>query len=267
MHAILQYLMVIRLKQVGGDIRSELSGVYFDGILGLDKVTRFYVGQSGNLRTRIAQHMNFRHRRDNPSLHYHAFQKSIYNVFGILAIVPPLSMGNHALPGMDRPNLLLNVLEMWMAMIFRSLPKQVLEPWSLPKTENERMFGALNISSPLDHGAKEREWVDLSKCNDHLVREYLGPVKQIGNSDISQPQLEKVSLETESAVQSTSKGFGDYVIHVNAQALLLTAGAVLIGFALTKATLGANKPVHITRTHSGCDQFYLHAMVCCRFNC
>ncbi|OAK98950.1 hypothetical protein IQ06DRAFT_278693 [Phaeosphaeriaceae sp. SRC1lsM3a] len=169
------------LKAVGGDLKHSGAGIYFDGVLGLDRRVRMYIGQAGSIRTRVAQHLNFRHRRDNPSLHYHAMQKSIYNAIGVVALIPAQSMGNHALPGMDCQDLLLNVLEMWMCLAFRSLPLQTLDEW-LPddggvkkgrKSGLEGEFGGLNVALPLDQGEKQREWVDLSEDEDPLVREYV----------------------------------------------------------------------------------------------
>ncbi|KAF2131561.1 hypothetical protein P153DRAFT_429832 [Dothidotthia symphoricarpi CBS 119687] len=168
------------LKAIGGDLRFEGRGVYVNGVLGLDKRVRTYIGQASSLRQRFAQHLNFRYRRDNPSLHYLAIQKSIYNAFGTLALLPSPSMGNHTLPGMDSPDLLLNVIEMWMSLVFRSLPAQALEAW-IPKGVDagriegkEGEFGGLNIAVPLDQGGDQRDWIDLSECGDTLVLEYLG---------------------------------------------------------------------------------------------
>jgi hypothetical protein len=166
------------LKLISGDLRFEGRAIYLNGVLGLDKRLRTYIGQSMNLRQRIAQHLNFRYRRDNPSLHYHALQYSIYNSIGVLAVLP---MGNATLPGMDAPDLLLNVLEMWMCLVFRSLPEESLREW-LPsdgtidparKEGKEGVVGGLNIALPLDQGEKSRNWVDLSESEDPLVREYL----------------------------------------------------------------------------------------------
>ncbi|KAH7414207.1 hypothetical protein DE146DRAFT_750369 [Phaeosphaeria sp. MPI-PUGE-AT-0046c] len=168
------------LKAVGGDLKHSGAGIYLDGVLGLDRRVRMYIGQAGSIRARVAQHLNFRYRRDNPSLHYHAMQKSIYNAIGVVAQIPSQGMGNHALPGMDCQDLLLNVLEMWICLVFRSLPLQTLEEW-LPndgsvkegrKSGLEGEFCGLNIALPLDQGEKQREWVDLSNDEDPLVREY-----------------------------------------------------------------------------------------------
>ena len=179
------------LKGVGGDLKFEGRGVYLDGVLGLDKRVRIYIGQAVSIRSRVAQHLNFRYRRDNPSLHYHAMQQSIYNSIGLAAQIPSPNMGNHALPGMDAPDLLLNVLEMWMCLVFRTLPVQSLETW-LPsdgtvnksrKQGQEGEFGGLNIACPLDHGEKQREWLDLSESDDPLVRDYLGLGRKISETE------------------------------------------------------------------------------------
>ncbi|KAF2833120.1 hypothetical protein CC86DRAFT_365096 [Ophiobolus disseminans] len=180
------------LKWIGGDLKYEGRGVYLDGVLSLDKKVRVYIGQAGQVRARIAQHLNFRYRRDNPSLHYHAMQQSIYNSIGLAALIPSPNMGNQALPGMDSPDLLLNVLEMWMCLVFRTLPKQMLEEW-LPndgtinknrKEGQEGEFGGLNIACPLDHGEKQREWLDLSESDDPLIRDYLGLGRKIGEGEL-----------------------------------------------------------------------------------
>ncbi|KAF2632108.1 hypothetical protein BU25DRAFT_325384, partial [Macroventuria anomochaeta] len=180
------------LKLIAGDLRTSSPAIYLNGILGLDKRMRLYIGQTSSLRIRIAQHLNFRYRRDNPSLHYHALQSSIYNAIGVLAVLPSPNMGGHALLGMDNPDLLLNVLEMWMGLMFRSLPASMLEEW-MPegisparKEGKEGVFGGLNIRSPLDQGDSKAEWVDLSESDDLLVREYLG----IGAAKEEKPRVE-----------------------------------------------------------------------------
>jgi hypothetical protein len=179
------------LKVVGGDLKFEGRGVYLNGVLGLDRKVRIYIGQANSIRSRIFQHLNFRYRRDNPSLHYHAMQNSIYNAIGLVAQVPSPNMGNQSLPGMDSPDLLLNVLEMWMCLVFRTLPMPTLEAW-LPddgsvkrgrKEGQEGEFGGLNIASPLDQGEQQREWLDLSDSDDPLIRDYLGFGKKISDSE------------------------------------------------------------------------------------
>jgi len=78
---------------------------------------------------------------------------------------------------MDCPDLLLNILEMWMCLLFRSLPHQLLDEWlpvSSCKEESKEEESALNIASPLDTGSNnKREWLDLSTSTDPLVHDYL----------------------------------------------------------------------------------------------
>jgi hypothetical protein len=184
------------LKNLGGDLRHEGRAIYLNGILGVDRRLRIYVGQSSNLRVRVAQHLNFRYRRDHPSLHYYALEWSIYNVLGVLAVLPsssPSSGRREELPGMDDAALMLNVLEMWMCLIFRSLPEDTLGEW-LPDdvlvskkrlTAKEGVVGGLNVASPLDQGVemKERPFVDLSGESDPVVRDYLREVQRRKGGD------------------------------------------------------------------------------------
>lgn len=146
------------------------------------KRSRIYIGQSNTLNTRIKQHWSFRYRRDNPSLHYYAMQQSIFDSFTVLATLPsPGSKGYKSLPGMDQPELVLNVLEMWCCLLFRTLPRQTLEAW-LPEhlcKANKLYRGAvegsgLNIAPPLDHGDRSsRSWVDLSISADPLILDFV----------------------------------------------------------------------------------------------
>jgi hypothetical protein len=232
------------LKLIGGDLKSEGRGIYFDGVLGLDRHTRIYIGQSTNLRFRISQHWNFRYRRDNPSLHYYAFQQSMFNVFGILAMLPSPSMGNHALPGMDCPDLLLNVIEMWMCLLFRGLPKDVLAMWLPEGVPKEGEFGALNIALPVDHGAKAKEWVDLSESDDPLVQEYLGCDRR---RTVVSPIVSREQREEERAEKGVVPGTGahsaggQHVIYISGPALLLFGTAVLAGYLLLRGGAGARR--------------------------
>ncbi|PVH93951.1 hypothetical protein DM02DRAFT_634114 [Periconia macrospinosa] len=214
------------LKLIGGDLRSDSRGVYFSAMHGLDKQTRIYVGQSHNLRIRIAQHWNFRYRRDNPSLHYHAMQQSIFNVFGILAVLPPPNTGNHALPGMDCPDLLLNVIEMWMALVFRSLPSPTLNNWLPDGAKRDGAFGALNIANPLENGGSEREWIDLSESKDPLVQDY---IKVPEKSEQAEQNTEK-KLEQPVSVEKKHTFYEQPVIHISGSAMLVMVTAVFVGF-------------------------------------
>ncbi|KAF1364963.1 hypothetical protein EJ07DRAFT_58130, partial [Lizonia empirigonia] len=227
------------LKVIGGDLRSDARAIYLNGVLGLDKRVRIYIGQASSLRPRIAQHLNFRYRRDNPSLHYHALQSSIYNAIGVLAVLPGQGMGNHTLPGMDEPALLMNVLEMWMCLVFRSLPVPILDEW-IPdgisagrKEGKEGEFGGLNIQSPLDQGDGTTEWVDLSTSEDPLVREYLsaGVVKSEEKPDV----VDDVELrKREYAEKARKLNHGQKGVTLSSNTLIVFGVGVVLGFALVK---------------------------------
>jgi hypothetical protein len=192
-HILSSRLSIDTLKSLGGDLRLEGRAIYLNGILGTDKRLRIYVGQTGNLRQRIGQHLNFRYRRDHPSLHYWALEWSVYNVFGVLAVVLPSEGGNGGgggvVAGMERLDLVMNVLEMWMCLVFRSLPTDTLQEW-LPSSllvddrkrlvAKEGVVGGLNVASPLDQGTdvKQMPFVNLSGEEDSIIQSYLQEVQR-----------------------------------------------------------------------------------------
>lgn len=232
------------LKAIGGDLRTDARAIYLNGILGLDKRMRIYIGQASSLRPRIAQHLNFRYRRDNPSMHYFALQRSIYNAIGVLAVLPSPNMGGHALPGMDDPSLLLNVLEMWMGLVFRCLPAPMLEEW-LPegvsakrKEGKEGVFGGLNIRCPLDQGDSKSDWIDLSESDDPLVREYLGvgTLKTSGEQDEATDELDRRKKEYAEKARKLNQDHKGPSVSVNT--LIVFAMGVVLGFALMKGLSG-----------------------------
>ncbi|KAF2419035.1 hypothetical protein EJ08DRAFT_44379 [Tothia fuscella] len=75
-----------------------------------DPHMRCYIGQSFTLSHRIQhQHENWRYRRDNPSFHYYAFERSSKDRYIVLATINQ-SIGN--------VNLFANLLEMGCCLIF-----------------------------------------------------------------------------------------------------------------------------------------------------
>ncbi|KAJ8110583.1 hypothetical protein OPT61_g6610 [Boeremia exigua] len=232
------------LKLIAGDLRAEHRAVYLNGVLGLDKRVRIYIGQASSLRPRIAQHLNFRYRRDNPSLHYHAMQSSIYNAIGVLAILPSSGIGGHTLPGMDDPTLLLNLLEMWMSLVFRALPTSTLEEWMpediSPKRKEgkEGVFGGLNVRCPLDQGASKAGWVDLSDSDDVLVREYAGVhVAKVDNAENLRDGAEKRKREYAEKARRLNQGHKDAGLSANT--LIAFGMGLVLGLALMKGLSGS----------------------------
>lgn len=207
---------------------------------------RIYIGQASSLRPRVAQHLNFRYRRDNPSLHYHAIQLSIYNAIGSLALLPSPNMGNHSLPGMDDPALLLNLLEMWMCLIFRTLPPQTLAEWmpadvsAKRKLGKEGEFGGLNVASPLDQGVAGRAPVDLSENDDPLIRDYLNTEAQ-KTSRLGVRGEEKIA-DVVDPHAATKKAYAEKAqrrntvpqrqVSVSSGTVVAVGVAVVLGFAL-----------------------------------
>ncbi|KAF2279625.1 uncharacterized protein EI97DRAFT_359341, partial [Westerdykella ornata] len=182
-HLQLGSMNVTSLKNIGGDLAYEGRAIYIHGILGLERRTRIYIGQSTSLRPRLKQHWNFRYRRDNPSLHYYAMHNSVFDVFSVLATLPsPFSPSSQTLPGMDQPDLLLNVLEAWCCLLFRCLPPKLLKeclPPGIRAESKDLQNVALNVANPLDQGDKgSMQWVDLSGTQDPLIQEYLKEVER-----------------------------------------------------------------------------------------
>ena len=154
-------------------------------------------------------------------------------------------MGGHALPGMDDPGLLLNVLEMWMGLVFRTLPASILEEWmpegvSPARREGrEGVFGGLNIRSPLDQGDSKSDWIDLSESDDPLVREYVGPgVAKNEEHDLLQNAIEK--RKKEYAEKARKRNQTGNAAGVSVNTIIVFGMGVVLGFALVK---GLSRPI------------------------
>lgn len=219
------------IKSIAGDFVWQTRGVYFSILLGqTDHLPRLYIGQSRNLRVRIRQHTDFRYRRDNPSLHYHALQKSRANAYGILCVLPSPSMGNHALPGMDEPELLLNVLEMWMCLVFRCLPEGTLKEWLPEGTGRGGEVRGLNIQCPLGNGDGRRKWVDLRGAEDWIVREWV-EMKRVESE--GEKVVEEKGAEEEGA---ENQGVGTKMSSVGPPVLMAFCVGMLVGVQLSRVT-------------------------------
>lgn len=146
-------------------------------------------------------------------------------------------MGGHALPGMDDPGSLLNVLEMWMGLVFRSLPRVLLEEWmpdgisAIRKEGKEGVFGGLNIRSPLDQGDCRSEWIDLSEDDDPLVRAYAST--GAAKSEVNEDEVEKRKKEyAEKARKRNLEQKG--VQSVSTNGLMIFGLGVIVGIGLVK---------------------------------
>lgn len=165
------------IKSKAGDISKPQRGVYLHMIEGRDNTWRFYVGQSDNLPARIRrQHQNFRYRRDNPSFHYHALQNSRWDHFIVLAVLPPEPTAAGFSP--KEQALLLNMLDMWCALLFCTLQPDAMAKWHLDgaRAGAGRPWVGLNFACPLDEGEPVGyvDWRDvLSESEDPLARSYV----------------------------------------------------------------------------------------------
>ncbi|KAF2120871.1 hypothetical protein BDV96DRAFT_641522 [Lophiotrema nucula] len=223
------------IRNIGGDLKLDGRAIYAHGIYGLDKRLRIYVGQSHYLARRLKEHWNFRFRRDHPSLHYHAMQYSSFDIFSLLAVLPqPTHPSYHTAPGIDQPQLILNILEMWCCLLLRSLPEETLQKYLPPSSNGDGFPGGLNIASPLDHGEQgRRDWIDLSKSKDPLVLEYLErsaidftpeQARIETRTEVSQPVAESTRRQTYNDRQGhRQKRYYDDSLDVK-----VTPGAVLV---------------------------------------
>ncbi|KAF1986583.1 hypothetical protein K402DRAFT_393653 [Aulographum hederae CBS 113979] len=146
--------------------------IYLHILHGADGTTRLYIGQATNLAARLSQHADFRYRRDNPSLHTYAMQRSARDSFVVLAKVtqPPAELSS-------RPDLLMNLLEMWCCLLFRTLQTATLRRYLPDEVLGESNVG-LNVGIPLDYGDPEaealgrREFALLRESGDEFCRRH-----------------------------------------------------------------------------------------------
>jgi hypothetical protein len=161
-------------------------------------------------------------------------------------------MGNHTLPGMDDPALLLNLLEMWMCLVFRTLPPHTLAEHlpsavdAKPRVGKEGEFGGLNIASPLEQGTGAWTQVDLSESRDPLVRDYLDTQAQ--RASRLNVRGETTSGSDVDPHAATKKAYAEKAQRRNAgppsQAnfsagtVVALSVAVVLGFALGRGSVG-----------------------------
>jgi hypothetical protein len=119
-----------------------------------------YVGQTNHLSSRIQQHQDFRYRRDHPSYHAYAMDRSSSDSFFVLATVDYSPSG--------QTNLALNILEMYCALLLRTLPASEVDGWlnslasaaeptpsangDAPASPAAVSWHPLNIALPIDQG-------------------------------------------------------------------------------------------------------------------
>ncbi|KAE9974380.1 hypothetical protein EG328_003895 [Venturia inaequalis] len=162
---------VTQVASLGGDLQYRGRAIYLHMVTLPNGENWYYIGQSWNLYHRIYnQHRNFRYRRDHISFHNYIVDRSTKDTFVVLAtLTKPV----------EKSDLVLNVLETWCCLLFRSLPKATLEEWL--GTGLEEGIPSLNIALPLDTGdemASKTAFELLKGSGEVLAREYYWDVKK-----------------------------------------------------------------------------------------
>jgi hypothetical protein len=138
-----------------------------------------YVGQAYNLAFRVLrQHNDFRYRRDNPSLHYYALDRSEQDQFVVLATMK-LSVNR------EDAEIVLNLLEMWCALMFGSLQSVQMNEWLGDEFHWRRLdlkdVAGLNVALPLDNRDNEasiESFERLKDSPDELSQRYYSDVRK-----------------------------------------------------------------------------------------
>ena len=170
---------ISELASTGGDTSFYGRAIYLHIVKFPKNITRLYVGQAFNLAARIRnQHSDWRYRRDHPSLHNFAMDRSTDDQYVVLAVIREAC---------ERSDLVLNLLEMWIALWLGTLPDEVMEAWlgQRPECEDEesdedQVLG-LNVAEPLDQGDSEA-WKPafnmLKDSGDEMTKEYYWNVRK-----------------------------------------------------------------------------------------
>ena len=178
-----------RVASLGGDITSKSAGVYMHLMwLHGEGTPRKYIGQSQNLHRRIVkEHMNSRHRKSFPSLHYALWEKTQRYAWVILT-----ADGSNCKTPSDSSSirqLQLNMMEQWMALLFKSLPPRVLAAYLPNINVNAQEFRHANIAPPLSQAESKPGWslYLLAQSPDPITRDYyrgrMAEMRQKRNED------------------------------------------------------------------------------------
>lgn len=174
-------------------------------LYGQDEKWRFYVGQSSNLRETIhqkTQHPDPSEIKLAPSLHQYAAAQSKWDAFLVLAVLPTsLPLGFHQTE--EKKTLVINVLEMWCALLFHTLQQKDMQRWHMYRryghsgTDGQRPWHGLNIASPLAQGREGRKVDDhqgaqddseiLATSDDPLAKAYAEALATPSETKVEQP--------------------------------------------------------------------------------
>lgn len=190
-------------------------------LYGQDEQWRFYVGQSSNLRETI--HQKTQHPDPSglvPSLHQYAAAQSKWDAFVILAVLPKsLPLDFHQTE--EKKILLINVLEMWCALLFHTLQQKDMQRWHMYRryghsgTDGKRPWHGLNIASPLAQGSEGRkadgQWAQhcseiLATSDDPLAKAYAEALATPSKTKVEQPPEPPVKLAISPAPLPAPRG-------------------------------------------------------------
>jgi hypothetical protein len=150
----LTFFSILRMARLlidcrkGSEDKSYIGRAIYLHIVENLKAERFYVGQARNFHDRMDNHMSFRYRRNKPSLHYYALQRSEKDYYVTLSYVPDTNSCKFL--GIQHPGLFLDLLETWCCLMLGALPKKYLEEF-FPKDIQipNKTYENLNLKLPL----------------------------------------------------------------------------------------------------------------------
>ncbi|KAE8313701.1 hypothetical protein BDV41DRAFT_564118 [Aspergillus transmontanensis] len=140
-----------------------------------------YVGQGAELRERIRTHNDIYRRKRNPSLHYHVWDSAedMESIF--------VTLGTSEKPTSVKTQLLLNLLEMWMALVFQTLTSLHLDEY-LPDSVNRLWLGHhLNVALPLWQGFTDEDQAQHLFSEDPTIRQWAESARDAFNDIRNSP--------------------------------------------------------------------------------
>ena len=142
---LISLLNLSRLLSISGDLSRDGPAIYlhilWDPMAGPFSY-RLYVGQSENLRVRLACHENPWYRSQHPCLHYHIWDSPPAKKSAFVILTQGMSMKMEPVA--------LNLLEAWGALIFQTIPKKDLLEYLPDNTVLLPQTGShLNSANPL----------------------------------------------------------------------------------------------------------------------
>jgi hypothetical protein len=179
---VIKTIIITVLRHKNADLGYSGAAIYLHVVIDRQRIQRFYVGQTLNLADRLQKcHMDFRHRRINPSLHYYAMDHSCEDYYVTLAYIPDQE-GCEQLGVHSPQRFFYNILEMWCSLMLRTLSEKYLDeflPPDIKQRDKESEYLntqlPLNVRLPLAQDTRP-DWAEprevLLNSRDHLCRKY-----------------------------------------------------------------------------------------------